>query len=165
MRQMKAIFLVGLLGLVAAAPATAGEWLFGAKTGALIVDSDVVKDDAINTGVFAGYQMGVVLGDVGVEAVATTTTGDGKLDTGQKLEVDTYAGYVTFRTAGPIYLKVKGGYMEADIAAVSGTESGASYGAGLGFSLGIILVELEYIETAFDDVDVAFASVSAVAVF
>ncbi len=157
MRQMKAFILVGLLGLVIATPASA-DWYFGAKTGPLIVDSSTVKDDAINTGVMVGYDMSVVLGDLAVEGEFTTTTGDGKVKgTNANLSVDTSAVYLAFRTAGPVYLKAKGGYMQ-----VSGDvkdDSGASYGFGVGFGIGIAQLELEYTQTSLDPDNVAFVSV------
>lgn len=157
MRQMKTFILVGLLGLVFAAPASAG-WFFGAKTGPLIVDSSTIKDDAVNTGVMVGYDLGVVLGDLAVEGEFTTTTGEGEFEgSNAKLNVDTSAIYLAFRTAGPIYFKAKGGYLQAggDI----DSESGASYGAGIGFGIGIAQLELEYTQTSLDAANVAFVSV------
>ena len=156
MRQIKTIILVGLLGLVVAAPASA-DWFFGAKTGPLIVDSSTVKDDAVNTGVLVGYDLNAVLGDLAVEGEFTTTTGDGKKNTGAKLSVDTTALYLAFRTAGPIYLKAKGGYMQ-----VSGdvkSDSGVSYGLGVGFGIGIAQLELEFTQASLDPDNVAFVSV------
>ena len=156
MRQMKTIVLVGLLGLVVATPASA-DWYFGAKTGPLIVDSSTVKDDAVNTGVLVGYDMSVVLGDLAVEGEFTTTTGDGKVKgTNAKLSVDTSAVYLAFRTAGPIYFKARGGFLQAsgDI-----DDSGTSYGLGVGFGIGIAQLELEYTQTSLDPANVAFVSV------
>jgi len=157
MRQMKAVILVGLLGLVTAAPASAEGFYFGAKTGMLVVDSSLVKDDAINTGVMVGYEFGVVLGDLGVEAEYTTTTSDGEVDTGQNFDVDTTAAYLAFRSAGPIYFKAKGGYLE-----VSGDvedDSGASFGVGIGFGIGIAQLEAEITQTSLDPDNVYYASV------
>lgn len=157
MRQMKTIILVGLLGLLVAAPASA-DWFFGAKTGPLIVDSSAVKDDAMNTGVLVGYDLNVVMGDLAVEGEYTTTTGDGKVKvTGTTFSVDTTALYLAFRTAGPIYLKAKGGYMQ-----VSGdvnSDSGVAYGLGVGFGIGIAQLELEFTQASLDPDNVAFVSV------
>lgn len=156
MRQMKTFILVGLLGMFAAAPASA-DWFFGAKTGPLIVDSSAVKDDAVNTGVMVGYDLGVVLGDLAVEGEFTTTTGDGKFDgTAEKLSIDTTAVYLAFRSAGPIYFKAKGGFVQAsgDI-----DDSGTAYGVGIGFGIGIAQLELEYSQASLDPANVAFVSV------
>jgi outer membrane immunogenic protein len=157
MRQMKTFLLVGCLGLVAAAPASAGGLYFGAKTGSMIIDNSNVKTDATNVGVVVGYELGVVLGDLAVEGELTTSTSDGEYKGGGNFNVDTAAAYLAFRTAGPIYLKAKGGYLQ-----VSGdvkSDSGVSYGLGVGFGIGIAQLELEYTQTAIDPSDVAFVSV------
>ena len=156
MRQMKTFFLVGFLSLVAAAPASAGGLYFGAKTGSMIIDNSNVKTDATNVGVLVGYELGVVLGDLAVEGELTTSTSDGEYKGGGNFSVDTAAAYLAFRTAGPIYLKAKGGFMQVD---AGSTESGASYGVGVGFGIGIAQLELEYTQTAIDPSDVAFVSV------
>ena len=115
MRQMKTLILVGLLGLVAAAPASAGGLFFGAKTGSMIVDSSGVKTDPTNVGVLVGYELGVVLGDLSLEGELTTTTSDGEYKGGfGKFDLDTVAAYLAFRTAGPIYLKANGGFLQVD---------------------------------------------------
>lgn len=157
MRHIKAIFLVGLLGLVAAAPAMAGDLYFGAKTGPMIVDSPAVKTDATNVGVLVGYELGVVLGDLAVEGEFTTSTSDGEYKSGLgKFNLDTVAAYLAFRTAGPFYLKAKGGVLQVD--GEGGTDTGASYGIGVGFGIGIAQLELEYTQTSVDP-DLAFVSV------
>ena len=152
MRQMKTFVLVALLGLVAAAPASAG-WFFGAKTGPMIIDVNGVSDP-VNTGVVVGYDIGAVVADLALEGELTTTTGDGKIS-GNKVNLDTAALYLAVRTGGPIYLKAKGGFLQA-----SGDvdESGASYGIGVGFGIGIAQLELEYTQTSIDP-DLAFISV------
>jgi outer membrane immunogenic protein len=158
MRQMKTMILVGLLGLVAAAPVSAGGLFFGAKTGPMIVDNSSVKSDPTNVGVLVGYELGVVLGDLSVEGELTTSTSDGEVKgSGAKFDVDTMAAYLAFRTAGPFYLKAKGGFMQVDVDGDS--DSGASYGIGVGFGIGIAQLELEYTQGSFDPDDVAFVSV------
>lgn len=157
MRQMKTLLLVGLLGLVTAAPASAGDLYFGAKTGSMIVDASNVKTDPTNVGVLVGYELGVVLGDLALEGELTTSTSDGEIKpSGAKFDVDTIAAYLAFRTAGPFYLKAKGGFMQTDIDGESDT--GASYGIGVGFGIGIAQLELEYTQTSVDP-DLAFVSV------
>lgn len=155
MGQIKKLILVGLLGMVVVTPVSA-DWFFGAKMGPMIVDSSAVKDDAVNTGILVGYDLSVGLGDLAVEGEFTTTTGDGEVDTGANVSVDTTAVYLAFRTAGPIYFKAKGGFLQAsgDI-----DESGASYGMGIGFGIGIAQLELEYTQTSLDPTNIAFVSV------
>ena len=156
MRQMKTVILVGLLGLVAAAPASAGGLFFGAKTGSMIVDSSSVKTDPTNVGVLVGYELGVVLGDLSLEGELTTTTSDGEIKGGGKFDLDTIAAYLAFRTAGPFYLKAKGGFLQVD-GSGGGSDTGASYGIGVGFGIGVAQLELEYTQTAVDP-DLAFVS-------
>lgn len=157
MRQMKTMILVGLLGLLAAAPVSAGGLFFGAKTGPMIIDSPAVKTDATNVGVLVGYELGVGVGDLSIEGELTTSTSDGELKTtGRKFDVDTMAAYLAFRTAGPIYLKAKGGFMHVD---VDNSDTGVAYGIGVGFGIGIAQLELEYTQGSFDPDDVAFVSV------
>jgi len=156
MRKMKKIVLVGLLSLVAASPVSA-DWFFGAKTGPMIVDAGSGVSDPVNTGVVIGYDVGLVVADVAVEAEFTTTTGDGKF-LGDNLEVDSQALYLAFRTGGPFYFKAKGGFANTEISSVTGknSETGASYGIGLGFGIGIAQLELEL--TTVEE-DLAFLSV------
>ena len=158
-RLMVVLLSVASVLLIAATPVAAGDLYFGAKTGKAILDASGVSKDATNTGVLIGWEQSVVLGDIGVEAEYTTTTGDGEIGA-LKFDVDTIAAYVAFRTGGPIYLKAKGGFLQVDqtILGQSGTDSGASYGVGIGFGIGIAQLELEYTQTALD-VDLAYVSV------
>lgn len=155
MRHIKAIFLVGLLGLVAAAPVAAGELIFGAKTGPMMIDLSGI-DDPTNIGLMVGYQQGVVLGDLAIEGEFTTSSSDGDF-LGNKVSIDTMAVYAALRTAGPVYFKVKGGFLQEDvkIGSVSDSDSGMSYGAGVGFGIGILQLELEYTQV---EQDVSFLS-------
>ena len=155
MRHIKAIFLVGLFGLVAAAPVAAGELIFGAKTGPMMIDVSGI-DDPTNIGLMVGYQQGVVLGDLAIEGEFTTSSSDGDL-AGNKVSIDTMAVYAALRTAGPIYFKVKGGFLQEDvkIGSSSDSDSGMSYGAGVGFGIGILQLELEYTQV---EQDVSFLS-------
>jgi len=161
MRQMKTLILVGLLGMVFAAPASA-DWFFGAKTGPMLVDvTGSGASDPVNTGVVIGYDIGVVVADLALEGELTTTTGDGKFS-GDKVSLDTQALYLAFRTGGPIYFKAKGGFVNTELTNVNGkfSDSGVSYGIGLGFGIGIAQLELEFTtidsDTAFFSVGVQF---------
>ena len=157
MRQMKTFILVGLLGLVAAAPASA-DWFFGAKTGPMLIDANGFSDTT-NTGVVVGYDIGAVVADLALEGEITTTTSDGKFS-GAKVDLDTQALYLAVRTGGPIYFKAKGGFVneELTVGNVSAKDSGVSYGIGLGFGIGIAQLELEL--TTIDS-DIMFLSVGA----
>jgi hypothetical protein len=154
---MKSALLALPLTLLLAAPAMAGEVIFGAKTGPMMIDISGM-DDPTNTGFMVGYQQGVVLGDLAIEGELTTTTSDGKLN-GSKVSVDTKAIYAALRTAGPFYFKVKGGFLQADrkVGSSSKSDSGASYGVGVGLGLGITQIELEYTQTSLDK-NISFVS-------
>ncbi|MCK4586327.1 MAG: hypothetical protein KAU29_03245 [Gammaproteobacteria bacterium] len=156
-RQIKLYILLALVSLVIATPATAGEWIFGAKTGTVVVNDSNVKTHPTNIGVMVGYEQGFVIGDLAIEAEVTKTTSKGEIEAGGgKFEVDTKALYLAFRTAGPFYFKAKGGYLESDIDGQ--TDSGAAYGVGLGFGLGIVQFELEVTKAAVDPADLTFVS-------
>jgi len=155
MRQMKTLILVGLLGMVAAAPVSAG-WFFGAKTGPMLIDVGGISDTT-NTGIVVGYDIGAVVADLALEGEITTTTSSGEA-LGFDVDVDTQALYLAFRTGGPIYFKAKGGFVneEVSIGPVSTSDTGVSYGIGLGFGIGIAQLELEL--TTIEQ-DIAFFSV------
>lgn len=157
MRHLKMLVLAGVMSLVSAAPAMAGDLYFGAKTGPMVIDDSAVKTDPTNVGVLVGYELGVVVGDLAVEGEFTTTTSDGKVNGGAKVDIDTIAAYLAFRTAGPIYFKAKGGFLQEDVSvgSYSETDSGASYGVGIGFGIGIAQLELEYTQV---ESDVGFVS-------
>ena len=117
--------------------------------------SDVAGlDDAQNMGVVIGYELlPVGLGDIAVEGEYTTTTNEGSTPVaGVNWGVDTTAVYAAFRSAGPIYLKAKAGYLYEDVSAgpASGTDSGLSAGVGVGFGIGIAQIELEYTQVEQD---------------
>lgn len=154
-RQIKLYILLALVSLVMAAPATAGEFIFGAKTGTVVVDDSTVKTNPTNVGVMIGFQQSLGLGEFGIEAELTTTTGKGETDNGAKFETDTQAMYVAFRSAGPFYFKAKGGFLTLDND--GNTDSGSSYGIGLGFGVGLAQLELELTRTAIDP-EITFVS-------
>ncbi len=157
MRQIKMFFMVGLLGLVVATPASA-DWLFGVKTGPMVIDVGGFSDTT-NTGVVVGYEIGAVVADLALEAEFTTSTSDGKLGS-QDVSLDTQALYLAFRTAGPFYFKAKAGYVNEDLKVgnESSSDTGLSYGVGLGLGLGLAQLELELTTI---DTDIVFISVGA----
>lgn len=154
----KSLKLLGILAaaIFAATPnAYAGGITFGAKTGPMIIDLPGPGiDDPTNAGVAVGWEQGVVLGDLGVEAEFTTTINQGKIGT-QDLEIDTFGGYVTYRSPGFIYLKGRMGFVNWETNN-NQDDTGKSVGLGLGFSLALIKIELDY--TRIDD-DIDFVSI------
>jgi hypothetical protein len=158
-RQIKLYILLAMFGLVVASPASADGWIFGANTGTMNIDSAGVSDPR-NVGFMAGYEIGIVLGDLAFEGEITRTVSDGDFN-GAAVKVETEALYVALRTAGPIYFKGRVGTLQEDvkIGNISGTDSGTSVGIGVGFSLGLVQLELDLtrIET-----DITYVSLGVV---
>ncbi|MGD8567710.1 MAG: outer membrane beta-barrel protein [Gammaproteobacteria bacterium] len=154
----KSLKLAGIFAatLFAASPAAyAGSITFGAKTGPMIFDASNLEDTT-NAGVAVGYEQGIVLGDLGVEAEFTTTVNQGHIKTtNQDLEIDTYGGYVTYRSPGFIYLKGRMGFTNWETN-TGDEDTSKSVGLGLGLSLALIKIELDY--TRIDN-DIDFISV------
>jgi hypothetical protein len=151
-----------LLGILAAAMfavtpcAMAGSITFGAKMGPMIFNADDLQNvsDATNAGVAVGWEQGIVVGDLGVEAEFTTTIDKGEINN-QDIEIDTFGGYVTYRSPGFVYLKGRMGFVnwETDYA----DDTNESIGIGLGFSLALIKIELDFTRISSDE-DINFIS-------
>jgi len=158
-RQIKLYILLALLSFVMTTPAIAGGWYFGAKAGRVHVNDSIVKTDPTNVGVVVGYDQGLVVGDVGLEAEFTKTTSQGECKPGactsKNFDADTRALYVAFRSAGPMYFKARGGYLTVDNN--GNTDSGASYGIGFGMGFGLMQLEFEVTKTQVDP-DITFFS-------
>jgi len=129
---------------------------FGAKTGPMMYDVSGV-DDPVNAGIAVGSEMGIVLGDVGVEGEFTTTMNKGSVGSSD-LSIDTMALYATYRSPGFLYFKARGGFLRWDqkVGSSSDNDTTTSLGLGLGFSLAVVKVELEYTQI---DKDINFLSV------
>ena len=90
-------------------PAVVAEgWYFGVKGGPVVLDLPSL-DDPVNAGIIVGHDWGVAIGDIGIEAEATTTVANGKNDE-NGVDVKTGGLFATARTAGPIYVKARLGY-------------------------------------------------------
>lgn len=126
-----------------APPIYAGDFYFGAKIGQMVIDN-VGIDDPTNLGLTLGYEFGAVAADVGVEGEYTKSTKDGTFQ-GNDFDVETIGLYLAGRTAGPLYVKGRFGYVDTNVDGRAGiSESGTSYGLGLGFSVGVAQFEFEY---------------------
>ena len=131
---------------------------FGAKTGPMRFDNSNVKDDPTNAGVTVGYELGLVLGDLGFEGEFTTSMDDGTIkNSNQKFDVDTVGLLATYRSPGFIYLKARYGFISYEVG--DNDDTATSMGLGLGVSLGLLQLELEY--TKIDE-DLDFISVGVV---
>jgi outer membrane immunogenic protein len=141
LRSIATLIFVSTLAFVQ--PVLAEGWYFGVKGGPVVLDLPSL-DDPVNAGVVLGHDWGVVIGDIGVEAEATTTVANGKNDD-NGVDVKTGGLFGAVRTAGPIYLKARLGYAVYDFTGVSGqSEANVAYGLAFGVSVGIVQFELEY---------------------
>ena len=147
-----AMLVATLIGVPAAA--LADGWYLGVKGGQVMPDPDGFGD-ATNVGVVLGYDiLDVGFGDVSLEGDLTTTMDKGSTPGNSEWEMDTFGGYAVFRTAGPMYLKAKGGFTRTEFQTnnFEDSETDASVGVGLGFSIGLAQLEIEYTEIE-DDFD------------
>ena len=147
-----------MVGMVLA-PAAMADMYFGVNAGPMMIDG-ASFDDPVNAGVFIGKEWGVVAGDIGVQAEFTTTINEGSFVAFPyvyDVSIDTLALYGAFRTAGPVYLIAKAGVLreEVDIGGFSESDSGLAGGIGIGFSIGVAQLELEYTQI---EQDVGYAS-------
>ncbi|NOZ53419.1 MAG: hypothetical protein GXP08_09825 [Gammaproteobacteria bacterium] len=148
------IFVFAASCAVIAPKVMAGEFTIAAMTGPMLLgDLPGDPDDPTNGGIVLGYELGIVLADLAVEADFTKTLDKGNNES----EVDTAGLYLALRTPGPIYFKVRGGFVSWDYSDEnsSSDDSGTSYGLGIGFSLALLQIELDY--TTIDD-DINFVS-------
>lgn len=135
---------------VASAPAAMADMYFGVNAGSMLIDVAGV-DDPTNVGVLIGKEWGVAVGDIGVQAEFTTTINDGDFY-GHDVSINTQAIFGAFRTAGPIYLIAKAGLLREDVEIgwVSEDDTGLAAGIGVGFSVGVAQLELEYTQVEED---------------
>lgn len=135
------------------APRAADGLYLGVQAGSMSRDGSGF-DSANNLGLTLGYEfLNVALGDIAIEGGYTNTVDKGNAPAGE-WEIETLAAYGVFRTAGPLYLKAKGGVLRSNIKEPmkSNTSTEFSAGIGGGFSVGIAQLELEYTRIE-EDVD------------
>lgn len=159
---MKIRFLITLLALTVFSTAASADLRLGVKAGPMLVSFDDVETDENprNVGLSAGYHFNLLVGEVGLEAEITRSISEGDV-VGTSLEVESQGVYLTYTSPGLIYFKGKLGFMDASLVAgdLSEDEGGETYGLGVGMSLGLVNIEIEY--TAIDD-DVSFVSLGLV---
>lgn len=148
LRKMAAAAL--LMAGAASAPAAMADMYFGVNAGPMMIDAAGV-DDPTNAGILIGKEWGVGAGDIGVQAEFTTTIGEGDFY-GYDVSIDTQAIFGAFRTAGPVYLIAKAGLLreEVEIGWASEDDTGLAAGIGVGFSVGVAQLELEYTQVEED---------------
>jgi hypothetical protein len=89
---MPRTLLITIVLLIGSTGSAQAEWLIGAKTGVMATDVDgaSVSDDPRNLGLTLGYELGILAGDLALEAEITRTGTTGTVG-GQDLEVETNA--------------------------------------------------------------------------
>lgn len=135
-----------------------GKWMLGVK-GANIVNEADGYEDASSYGIVVGYQFSRAVGGSGSASLEFEymTSDDGDINAGSQFgqvgewDVDTFAVYMAYRTAGTVFFKGKLGALNSEIESriagqvISEDDVGFAFGAGLGVLLGDAgLVEVEY---------------------
>lgn len=139
--------------LFVGAPRAADGLYIGAQAGAMNNDASGF-DDSTNVGVILGYEfLNAALGDIAIEGGYSNTVDKGNA-LGGDWEIETFAAYGVFRSAGPLYIKAKAGALRSNIKALAGSNTSTDFSAGVGggFSLGIAQLEVEYTRIK-EDVD------------
>jgi hypothetical protein len=139
--------------LALSAQAADNPFYFGVKGGLMDPDAGG-NDQALNVGALVGYKLfDNQNGALALEAEFTTTLVDGDVAGGGEWDVDTLAAFLAFRSAGDVYLKLKGGYADQDPSGGSvSSDSGFAAGFGVGWRTSKKAgFEIEY--TKFDNLD------------
>ena len=131
------------------------DFYLGVKTGPMLVDIDGA-DDPTNVALTLGYEFGIVIGDLGLEAEFSRTASKGEVDD-DDLEVESDGFYAAFVTPGPVYFKARAGVVDNEVIIGDDADSdgGNAFGAGFGVSAGLARFEIEYTRI---DSDVDFIS-------
>ncbi|AMX03317.1 outer membrane beta-barrel protein [Microbulbifer thermotolerans] len=148
---------VAVLALVSSSAAFAEGGYWGAVGG--IMDIDLPNADSpLNLGLRGGY---ILPSGWGFELEYTNSLISGQADVFANdvdVDVQTMAGYATYRSYGDVYFKGRLGvlYEDVSVGASSSDDTGVSLGAGIGFNYGPNTnIELEY--TVIEE-DIAFWS-------
>lgn len=131
--------IISVLSFLPSAKAADPSWYIGLKAGQMMVDLDGL-DDATNGGILVGYSFGNFA--IETEYTSALSKGDATIFglTGE-WDVDTFAVYSVYRSSGNIYFKGKIGFLSEDVTinvagiSVSESESGGSYGVGVGWHI------------------------------
>jgi hypothetical protein len=151
LKSLSALIILSAVSLSASA-----DGYVGIKAGIMSIDLGGI-DDPINGGIMFGSNKGA---GWGLEGEITTSMVKGEVF-GVDVTITTMAGYAAYRSEGDSYLKARLGVLKEDveIGSVSGDDSGASYGLGVGWRQSDgSMVELEF---TIVEQDVNFLSLGA----
>jgi len=152
----KIIFIVLAVSLSWSGTALA-EWSVGSKLGVMLVkfDDADVEDDPISAGLVLGYRFKSWISGLSAELDVTRSVVPGTVENAD-FSVESQGIYLAYRTSHQPYFKVRIGFMDASLTGnLAEREGGETFGAGLGWRLNGLDVELDF--TAIDD-DINFAS-------
>ena len=134
---------------------TPGKWIIGGKIAQVDINVSGVSD-ADAAGIVLGYEFARSIGDAGGSSTIEFEylTGDDTVDSlNTSYDVDVANLFFTYRSAGKVYYKIKGGlsYVNFDVDTFVSNELididdvSAAFGVGLGYRVGDLgVVELEY---------------------
>lgn len=127
--------------------AAAADGLYVGVRGGTIKNDTSGFDNATNVGVALGYEfLNIWAGDVAIEGEYTKTFDEGDAPGSDDWEIDAIAVYGVLRTAGPVYVQAKAGVVnqQLDVGPISNDDTGFTAGLGVGFSLAVVQIELQY---------------------
>lgn len=133
------ILVISLLASSLFSNVVLAEGYWGAKVASIDVDANAYTSNPVNVGLFVGAEFGQVGSNiVSLEGELTTSIIDGDISiAGVEYSVQTLALYAAMRTGKDVYLKVKAGLLDREITLStggSGSDSGLSWGVGVGFN-------------------------------
>lgn len=137
MKRFMLIICILSSALVSQSVLAEGYW--GAKVTTVDIDSNSYPTNTLNVGLFVGAEFAQAGSNiVSLEGELTTSLIDGDTSiAGIDWTVQTFALYAAMRTGNETYLKIKAGILDREITLStggSGSDSGLSWGAGIGFS-------------------------------
>ena len=106
----------------------------GPRLNRVFIDDLSGSEEELGYGLGVGYSFGNISLEYEYARYNASIEGFFRSDT--DVEIDTNAFYFAARTSGNTFLKFKAGYLDEDISVDGGvdeSDSGASYGIGLGF--------------------------------
>ena len=133
--------IISLLASALLSNSAFAEGYWGVKAATVDLDANNYSN-TLNVGVFVGAEFAQAGSNIiSLEGELTTSIIDGDTNvSGIDWSVRTMALYAAMRTSGETYVKLKAGLLDREITlsaaggSISGSDSGLSWGVGLGFS-------------------------------
>lgn len=140
-----------VLGSLVFAESVWADPFVGFKVALMDIDGKV-NDDPLNVGVNFGYSLDTWIADLSVVAEHNRTVDSGKTRQDDKLELNSNAAYLLWKTTRSMYFCLRAGAVHNEIieAGDSRNNSGLLLGAGIGQVIGRTRLQLEYTSLAGD---------------